>query len=207
LRPFIYHIRPRIFAPGLYVKLVELHIDALGLHLKGIDLRTGRPYPNKNYDVGHRRIGRKHVDGILLSLSSWPPDFEMRAHWAVAAEIVVKHRVTYQLLDKDFAAASDDMTLWFARDWPITPQNLDPPPRFQNRVPPWAKDIPPVSAEPCMRVFPEQPAEHDLFDDRGVLVERTEVFALPTIEPERFLGTEYPRERIALPTLEMAIKL
>ena len=36
-----------------------------------------------------------------------------------------------------------------------------------------------------MEVFPEQPDEHDLFDHKGRLVERTEVFALPTIEPER----------------------
>jgi uncharacterized protein DUF6012 len=207
MRPFLYHIRPRIYAPGLYVKLVELRIDALGLHLKGGDLRTGRPYPNKNYDVGHRRIGRKHVDGILLSLSDWPPDFEVQAHWAVAAEYVATHKVIYTLLDEDFGAASDDMTLWYAASAPITRENLDPPLEFQNRFPHWAKDIPPVRAEPCMQVFPKQPDEHDLFDYKGQLVERTEVFPLPTIEPERFLGTKYPRERIALPTLEMAIKL
>ena len=198
MRPFIYHIRPRIYAPGVYVKLVELRIDALGLHLKGNDLRTGRPYPNKNYDVGHLRIGRKHVDGILLSLSDWPPDFEVQAHWAVAAEYVATHKVIYTLLDEDFGAASDDMTLWYARE------NLDPPREFQNRFPPWAKDIPPVRAEPRMEVFPEQPDEHDLLDYKGQLVERTEVFALPTIEPERFLGRE---RQIALPTLDMAIKL
>ena len=97
-----------------HARLVELRIDALGLHLKGDDLRTGRPYPNKKYDVGHRRIGRKHVDGILLSLSDWPPDFEVQARWAVAAEYMATHKVIYTLLDEDFGAASDDMTLWYA---------------------------------------------------------------------------------------------
>ena len=66
MRPFLFHIRPRI-SSRFHTRLVELRIDALGLHLKGDDLRTGRPYPNKKYDVGHRRIGRKHVDGILLA--------------------------------------------------------------------------------------------------------------------------------------------
>jgi hypothetical protein len=105
---------------------------------------------------------------------------------------VATHKVIYTLLDEDFGAASDDMTLWYAASAPITRENLDPPLEFQNRFPQWAKDIPPVRAQPCMQVFPKQPDEHDLFDYKGQLVERTEVFALPTIEPERFLGTEYP---------------
>ena len=77
------------------------------------------------------------------------------------------------------------MTLWYAVSAPVTPETLDPPLEFQNRFPQWAKDIPPVRAQPYMEVFPEQPDEHDLFDYKGRLVERTEVFALPTIEPER----------------------
>ena len=208
-RPFIYHIRPRIFCPGIDAKLIELRIEGLGLRLKADDLRTGRPYPNKAYKVGCRKMGRKSVDGILLNLSAWPSDFEVQAHWAISAEYVARHKVVYTLLDEEFGAASDDMMLWYAYgriDHPVKDIS-EVPLKFQNRFPNWAKDIPPCNAEPLMEVYPRQPSEHDLFDHKGRLVERSEVFALPTIEPERFLGTEYPRERIHMPTLEMAITL
>ena len=204
MRPFLYHIRPRMFS-CFHTKLVELRIDPLGIRLKGNDLRTGRPYPNKSYDVGHRRIGRKHVDGILLALSDWPPDLEVQASWAIAAEIVLKHRVMYKLLDTDFGAASDDMSLWHAAvevndDWKTADNPLqawkETPTKFQNRRPEWAKDAVACTAEPCMLVSLDEPP-----------ADKTEVFALPTIEPERILGPDYPHERIALPTLEMAIKL
>jgi Family of unknown function (DUF6012) len=184
MRPFLYHIRPRFYGPEISAKLVELHVDALGVHLLGKELRTGHPYPNKNYDVGCRRIGRKHIDGFLLSLSDWPPDFEVRAHWAIAEELaVVKHKVRYKLIDKKFAAASDDMTLWYAAG------------NFGDRYL-WAKETPRIEAEPCMRTR-----------TKGKwLANKTEMFELPTIEPERILGPDYPRS-FPTPTLDMAIKL
>lgn len=120
----------------------------------------------------------------VLKLSAWPRDFEVQAHWAIAAEYVAKHKVVYKLLDIS-----------------------EVPLQFQNRFPNWTKGIAPCNAEPRMDVNPQQPRKHDLFDHNGYLVERNEVFALPTIEPERFLGSEYRRERIHMPTLEMAITL
>lgn len=50
--PFIYHIRPRIFCPSIDAKLIEFRIDSLGIRLGTEDLRTGRPYPNKAYNLG-----------------------------------------------------------------------------------------------------------------------------------------------------------
>jgi hypothetical protein len=50
MRPFLYHIRPRFYGPEISAELVELHVDALGVHLLGKELRTGHPYPNKNYE-------------------------------------------------------------------------------------------------------------------------------------------------------------
>jgi hypothetical protein len=207
-QPFIFHLRPRMFSPGIDAKLIDLRIDQLGVHLTAGELATGRPYPNKGYKVGRRKIGRKAVDGLLLSLSEWP-DFEVRMQWAVAAEYVATHNVTYKLLDKDFRGASDDMTLWYAYG-PIDPENYGPEAefKFRNRFPDWAKDIPPVKAQPQMEAFPTMRSyETDKLGHDGRLLERSETFALPTIEPERFLGSEYPRERIHLPTLEMAITL
>jgi hypothetical protein len=215
--PFLYHIRPRIYCPGFPAKLIDLRIEGLGVHLKADELRTGRPYPNKNYKVGCRRVGRKAVDGILLSLSERPPDIQVRAAWAINAEYVAKHNVIYTLLDEDFRAASDDMTKWYAasvspKEWPKSEEEiraiLNEPAKFADRCPEWMKNSVPMRAQPLMEVFPTIGLmEHDQRDDMGRITERTQVFALPTIEPERFLGDEYPRERIALPTLDIAIKL
>ena len=216
MRPFIYHIRPRVYAPSLFVKLLEFRIASLGIHLRGNDLRTGRPYPNKGYDVGHRRIGRKHVDGILLALSDWPPIFETEALWSINAEYISRHRVTYTLLDKEFDAASDDMCLWGAAvkvndDWMKAADKRkafnETPTQFQDRWPEWAKGITPVKAEPCLRIFPDELEERHHLNIAGQMVEQNDSFSLPTIEPERILGPDYPREAIPLPTLDMAIKL
>lgn len=203
MRPFIYHIRPRIYCPGIDAKLINLRIEGLGIHLKADELATGRPYPNKRYRVGRRRIGRKAVDGLLLSLSEWPPDIHIRAQWAINAEYVATHNIVYKLLDEDFEAASDDMRLWYA-------DGGDPfgaPPKFGNRWPRFMKDMLPARAEPCMEVYPREPWQGDELDELGRVVERTGIFALPTIEPARFIGLEHSREKIALPPIETAIRV
>jgi Family of unknown function (DUF6012) len=192
MRPFLYHIRPRIFSPGVDAVLAELWIDDLGIRLKVADVRTGHPYPNKNWYVAHRRIGRKHVDGILLAFSDWPPNFGVLAHWAMDnAEYLLTRRTKYMLLDDDFAAASDDVTCWHARG------------KFKNRFPFWARTD---QGRPITEVFPQHQPLLDVFDEEERLIDTSEAFALPTIEPERILGPGYPRS-FPTPTLDMAIKL
>jgi Family of unknown function (DUF6012) len=199
MRPFLYHIRPRFFVPHLALrpaKLLELRIDELGVHLKGKDIRTGNPHRAKAWFVGHRRIGRKPVDGILFAFSDWPPSFEVSARWVLAAEYVVKVKTIYMLLDKDHSAASDDYTLWNAASQETC--------TFKDRWPVWARDD---EGKPIEDVLPKPMPERDVVDACGRSFGDTAAFSLPTIEPERILGVAYPSERIARPSLDMAIRL
>jgi hypothetical protein len=70
------HIRPRIYCPfgdednhHVAVKLIELTLEPLGLYLRdGVELATGRPYPNKSYVVASAAARQ------LTAFSSKPND-------------------------------------------------------------------------------------------------------------------------------------
>jgi Family of unknown function (DUF6012) len=193
------HIRPRLFCPFGNVELVELTIDPLGLHLRGgVDLATRRPYPNKRYAVACRREGRKAIDGILIESSRSVAKLDYTARWVVDAEFVATHRVGYKLLDHEFDAASDNMTLWYA-----TSRSLG---GWSSRWPAWAEGLPPATAEPRMEIIPGDASRAgDVLDARGRIVERREVFSMPTIERERILNPKLDGERT--PTLDSAFRL
>jgi hypothetical protein len=176
------HIRPQMYAPSRFVELVALSVEPLGIRLSGHALRTGRPYSNKRFSVGRLRKGRAAMDGILIEATALPNEFDMLARWAVAAEIVVTHRVHYQLLDREFDAASDDMTLWHSTDKSLG--------GWSRRLAPWAQDLSPMKAEPIMEI--DHPAtfarvmRKDTVKD-GVIIERRETFPMMTIERGRLL--------------------
>jgi hypothetical protein len=99
-------------------------------------VRTRHPYPNKGWHVAHRRIGRKHVDGILLAFSATPTNFGVLAHWAMAgAEYLLSRRTMYTLLDHDLGAASDDWLLWGE----ASKETCGSPRMFKDRWPVWAR--------------------------------------------------------------------
>ena len=105
------HIRPRLFSP-YQVALVDLEVSPLGLHLRGgVDLTTRWPYPNKWQAVACRKLGNKAIDGILIETGKRLDEWRTTARWAVNASMVVTHRVHYKLLDHDFDAASDRITV------------------------------------------------------------------------------------------------
>jgi hypothetical protein len=198
-RGMLVHIRPRIFCPGVAAELVEFHIEPFGLHLRGTDLATGRPYPNKGYKVGRRRMGRKAVDGILIETRERVDDLQCTARWAVNATYVTSHKVFYRVLDEDFDAVSDSMLLWHATSKPLG--------GWSSRWPKWAEGLYPASAEPIMEISPgkEGPQEHDVLNEYGLIVARQEVFAMPTIEPERI--TDCRMRDIPLPRIDAAFQL
>jgi hypothetical protein len=196
------HIRPRLFSPLAHVALVELEIAPLGVRLvDGVDLATRRPVPNKRYAVACRKQGRKAIDGILIETEKAVDQLDITARWAIAAELVVTHRVRYTLLDHDFDAASDHMFLWHA--------TLPPPSGkgWPNRLPFDWEDRP---DEPVMEVTPEiitkaATQREDIIDGKtGFIIVRRETFAMPTIEKERLLQTleEEPR----MPRLSSAFR-
>ena len=197
------HIRPRLFSSFFrQVTVVDLRIAEFDLHLVGgIDLVTRHPYPNRGYFVVCRREGRnKRIDGIFIEMAGWIEAFRCVTRWAFESAWVVEHTVHYKLLDRDFDAASDDMTLWNGYHledggWP-------------DRRPAWALRAVPCRSEPVMHVLPED-RDHigetdDEEDEAGWIVRRRQRFAMPTIERERLLAPELGSRR---PGLASAFRL
>lgn len=115
----------------------------------------------------------------------------------------------YRLLDHDFDAASDDMTLWAAvaleigkvseiEKWPM---------KWRDRSPAWAKAQRPVYAVPVMEIHAsekERPNTTDVIDiETGWIMNRSQIFEMPTIEKER-ITTSPLCDR--LPLLETAFR-
>lgn len=187
------HIRPRLYSPFKAVELVDLEISPLGLQLAGgADLATRRPYRNKRYAVACRRQGNKAIDGILIETKSPVDQLLTVARWSVESSLLATHCVHYRLLDRDFDAASDDMTLWKS-----CMNNFGQ--ISEDRTPAWAEGTAPVRREPVMEVIAEASDRHwmcpemvDTLDDveRKWIVSRCEIFAMPTIDRERIVNSE-----------------
>jgi hypothetical protein len=200
------HIRPRLYSPFKAVELVDLEISPLGLQLVGgVDLGTRRPYRNKRYAVACRKQGNKAIDGILIETKSPIDELLTVARWSVESSLLATHCVHYKLLDRDFDAASESMTLWKSC--------LDDFGRIsEDRTPAWAKGTSAIRGEPVMEVIPEASDRHlmradivDALDDveRKWIVSRCETFAMPTIERARIVNSEL-NER--MPSLSMAFR-
>jgi Family of unknown function (DUF6012) len=179
------HLRPRILSPFRDVALVDVKIEPFGLRLRGgTDLAVRRPYPNKRYAVACRKKGHKAIDGILVETPSFVSEFTYTARWAVEAALSVTHEVAYKILDRDFDAASEDMTLWYA-----CCEELG---GWSDRFPLGARSAPPIALEPTMEVWAAHVDRRRQATDTivaGMVVARKEILPMPTIEPERILNT------------------
>ena len=175
------HIIPRIHAfraSEPECRLVDVRCDALDLHLQeGVELTARRPYPNKNYLVACRKVGQRAINGLLIATDQRLDQFAVETRWAVGAERVVTHRVRYFVLDTEFDAVTEEMTLWCGRAEPHWP----------SRWPEWAIGIAPIDAQPVMEIFPRIHRAGTCVDrvEDFRVVERSEVFQLPTVERER----------------------
>lgn len=159
------HLSPTLCNEGQDSVLVDVRVLPLGLHLVGgVDVVARRPYPNKRYLVACRKRGRKAVRGFLVALPASLTEWTVITRWAVDAERLLTHSVRYELLDTDFTAASDSMTLWYGTDAELG--------GWSDRFPPCHRGAAPMRVEPRMTL------------DQAT---RCETFRLPTIEPERLV--------------------
>jgi hypothetical protein len=176
------HLRPRAFSPLLdNVNLIDLRIDALGLHLRGgVDLAARRPYPNKNLLVGCRREGRKAIDGLLIETPEHLSEFQCVMRWGIEGERVAVHTVNFRVLDRDHDAASDDHALWAGTLGPDLKER-------------WADRIPKVPKSE-IRLAPLE-----IIPQAGEVrrTERTDNFDMPTIERARILSGDPDKRRPA----------
>jgi hypothetical protein len=178
------HIVPRFYACEQsrdLIQLIDVRIDELGLNLRdGIDIVARKPYPNKNYLVACRRSGRRAIDGLLIDCEHHVPAYTVVTRWALSAEMIATHRVNYVVLDEEFDTVSDNMVLWHAwagRQW-------------ASRWPNGYHVGSPAECQPRMQLTPS-PDRVGPFKDavvNDIIVERTEVFHIPTLERDRVTG-------------------
>lgn len=192
------HLRPMIFSSGVFVDLIDLRIEPFGLYLQGgRELMTGRPYPNKHYTVVCRKKRKKAMNGILVKVHGPVKGFDYTARW-LANRTVVTHRVSCSILDQEFGAASEEMWFWHATSC-----------GWGNRMPERLRGAVPMYVQPVMQLVDSserRPSTVDVVDLKtGWIIDRTQVFAMPTIEPERFLS--FPQEdQTRMPKLEDAFE-
>lgn len=178
------HLKPSIYDgnPIGPCSLVDLTCHEFGLKLVGgKDLIARRPYPNKNWLVACRKVGRKALNGLFIETQVFVREFNVVTRWAVAASHIATHRVRYILADDGFDTSTVEMTLWG-----------EFPPSFggyKSRHPIGVNYGSPMESEPRMDVFNDRKRVGDIadkIDQYGFLIERSEVFRMPTLERERF---------------------
>jgi len=182
------HITPQFYGPFRQVEILDLRLEPFGLNLGMRDLAARRPYPNKHFVVACRRAGgRKAFDGMLIETRNHVEEFQYVARWVVNRSFLGVHEVHYKVLDRDFDAASDNMTLWSA-----CCESLG---GWSNREPSWAEDQAPVRAEPKTEVKAGRLQRQGVFEDirdeqSGWIACRRETLSMPTLERERILSSK-----------------
>lgn len=199
----IIHLTPQIYAcPKTEpCSLIDLTCNELNIALVGgKELTARRPYPNKNYLVACRKSGQKAMNGILIDSKSPVREFNIVTRWAVAASHVATHRVRYIILDEEYDAISENMVLWSA-----TSESLG---SYKSRWPGNEEYGTPAMSQPRMEAFQRLQrvgAISDVTDASGAVIERSEVFKLPTLQPERVLNSKLSYGD-RMPNLEAAFR-
>lgn len=197
------HLTPQVYAHHATepCSLIDLSCSELGLFLKGgKELTARRPYPNKDYLVACRKVGQKAMNGILIETESPIREFTVVTRWAVAASHIATHRVRYIVLDEEHDAVSESMLLWYGTS--------ECAGGFESRWPGITDHGTPARTQPRMEVFPrlDRCGEFsDLANEQGALIERSEVFRLPTIERERIMNPQFSLDK-RLPSIESAFR-
>ncbi|HIE1164250.1 TPA: DUF6012 family protein [Pseudomonas aeruginosa] len=192
------HLKPTIYACAVPCTLVDLTCSEFGLSLTGgKELAARRPFPNKDYLVACQKIGRKAINGFYVETPEFVREFNLVTRWAVAASHLVTHKVKYIITDDEFDTASEEMTLWeLPSSWGD----------FKSRYPIGRSYGSPMESQPRMDLFGERERVGEIKDTlngHGALIERSEVFYLPTIERDRLRFSLF-RDR--MPAIESAFR-
>lgn len=178
------HTVTKLYEPPMHVKVELLHIEipecALTL-TAGKEIVARRPYPNKRYLVACRNQGLKAMHGILIETDVHLDTYTVITSWLVNDQLI-RHQVKHQVLDRQFDAVSDDMTLWYN----YTNTNKD----WQSRWPEQYTEVP-IERQPRMDVIANETVRpKDVVDkvEGVIIVERQETFKLHTIERDRIFG-------------------
>jgi hypothetical protein len=148
--------------------------------------------------VACRKVGQKAVNGILVETQCPVQEFTVVTRWAVAASHIATHSVRYIIVDQEFDTVSEEMMLWGA----IHPSQGE----YKSRYPIGCTYGSPLESQPRMEAFNriKRVAEFtDQLNKHGAVIERREVFRLPTLERKR-LNTSFYGDR--MPAIENAFR-
>lgn len=198
------HITPRFICcrqSGPNVSLADLTIAELGLTLiGGTDIVSRRPFPNKTHVVACRKAGLKAVVGIFIESPARLSTFTVVSRWAISNKRLVTHRLSYTVLDEELDAVTDNMAFW--RPYYCKESGELQP----SRWPASAIGQTPSQAKPRMELTPREDVRSTAQDFvmRGCIVERTEVFHMPTVSKTLLTQAEATLTQARMPTLESA---
>lgn len=198
----IFHAIPKIYNPysDVRTKLTDISIPEIGLTLKeGVDVVCRKPYPNKCLDVACKKIGRKAMEGILISIPDGLSGWTLITSWSegLKGENLLIHEVNYKLADNDHQMVTDSVVMW-------SKFSSDKLGYWDNRHPDIERNTIPLHLQPVMHVlfnYEETNRDADLIDsysDSGQLIKRQENFVVPTLEPERLFGSSILNDRVPM---------
>lgn len=216
------HLCPRFLLDRLHVptdtrsaksavRLELLLIPELHVELRhGEHLATRRPYPNKRYYVGCRRIGQKAENGILIDAGQPIERFTATMRWIWAckgAEVESVQVVRYRVLDTTYDWVSDESLLWHARSDVVRGEIVE---AFESRVPPQLRlGTSGLTINPRMDSLYRPGGATSVFAvrqrvlDDGRVIWRDQDMELPTLERGRLRDSHPLRSRV--PPLHYAI--
>lgn len=194
------HVIPQIYNEfsQFKISLVDVQIPELDLQLKGgIDLVTGKPYPNKNYLVVRLNQGRKATNGFLVKVKEPLASFSVKTRWAVNSEMVIEHVAIHPILDSDFELVTQDPAYWSGYHGHDDNAGAF---YFSNRRPgiePYQH--PPIVLSPYMSYVNNHKTKSVVSHvsdtvSFNAVTRRVETLPIPTIEPER-LALCFNKER------------
>ncbi|MDS1820758.1 DUF6012 family protein [Vibrio parahaemolyticus] len=188
----LYHITPQIRCSkygNIAIELLDITIPELDLNLKeGSDVVVRKPYPNKNYLVACRKIGKKAIDGILINSEVKLSEYTVITRWVLNRELVISHVVKNRVLDDEHELVSDNMCNLYG----TTIDNKNYPHRF----PQWFLDanVSPLQANTCMDIDSQVIEGYLCGDERTsmlgnqkVILSRVQCRDLPTVSLEQVI--------------------
>ncbi|KSQ21596.1 hypothetical protein APB26_31920 [Pseudomonas aeruginosa] len=196
------HVTPTIFAKfndrAVDVELADINIPEFGVRLHGgRDVVATKPVPNKFYTVACRKMGREAVSGLLFDVDGAVDAYTVTTRWRlVTSGKVVSHEVMYQVLENEHDAVTDGMLLWGATE------------ALPSRWPEYAKGYVIAVHQPRMDLETSNGRLGEMVDtmDRnGLILERREMFRLPSIEKVRLTRRDSISSR--LPLLHTAMRV
>lgn len=105
------HLEPSLYLDfGLKAKLISVEIPELKLKIEGDVLKTGKPYPNKNYIVGSLK-SRKDIIGLIVDTTTPISKFTTIYTWDVELLGELKQTIINEILDQERTLVSQSTIL------------------------------------------------------------------------------------------------